>query len=181
MASVRESCAEPDLVSAADGVARVLPAAVGKEGADVEPALVVKEVQYTDEEVGRGVFALKPLPRSTLVEVAHGIYIPKAEYEDHVKLTVFEHYVFNCKKRGGKMLCLGLGSLFNHSNSPNLDYRIDEDRLVIKFYAARPIQEGEELTIFYGANLWFPSMEEERPSSPPETEDSFFAKLSLSD
>ena len=58
--------------------------------------------------------------------------------------------------------------------------RIDEDALVIRFYAAKPIAAEEELTIFYGSNLWFTDPNEEaRPSSPPETEDNVFANLSL--
>ena len=109
-----------------DGVLRVLPVRLdGQDAADEErePSVSVRDVQYTDEEVGRGVFALKRLAKSTLVEVAHCIWVPKAEYEDKVSKTVFEHYVFNCKKRGGAMLCLGLGSLFNHSDPPNLGER----------------------------------------------------------
>ncbi|WZN61727.1 SET domain-containing protein [Chloropicon roscoffensis] len=166
-----------------DGVLRVLPVRLdGQDAADEErePSVSVRDVQYTDEEVGRGVFALKRLAKSTLVEVAHCIWVPKAEYEDKVSKTVFEHYVFNCKKRGGAMLCLGLGSLFNHSDPPNLDYRIDEDKLLIRFYASRTIEAGEELTIFYGANLWFEDPSgPRRPESPPEDEDNVFSKLML--
>ena len=53
------------------------------------------------------------------------------------------------------LLALGVGSLFNHSRNPNLDYRIDHDQLVIKFFAAHDIVHDEELTIFYGNKLWF--------------------------
>lgn len=102
--------------------------------------------------------------------------------------TVLEHYLF--KFRGEMLLCLGVGSLFNHSRTPSLDYRIDREELIIRFYAARDVrvtplaqtihlqsaksslaawqklqllscsqcflslQQGEELTIFYG-NVWF--------------------------
>ncbi len=38
--------------------------------------------------------------------------------------TVLEHYLFNAKD-GDMLLALGLGSLFNHSRRPNLDYRVD--------------------------------------------------------
>ena len=53
------------------------------------------------------------------------------------------------------LLALGVGSLFNHSQTPNLDYRIDHDALVIKYFAARNIAPDEELTIFYGGKIWF--------------------------
>lgn len=53
------------------------------------------------------------------------------------------------------LLALGVGSLFNHSGRPNLDYRIDSAQLLITYIAARNIQADEELTIFYGDKLWF--------------------------
>ena len=53
------------------------------------------------------------------------------------------------------LLALGVGSLFNHSQKPNLDYRVDHDQLVIRYFAAREIMPEEELTIFYGNRLWF--------------------------
>ena len=68
--------------------------------------------------------------------------------------TVLEHYLF--KGTGGTMLlALGVGSLFNHARKPNLDYRIDGNQSVIRYFAARNIMAEEELTIFYGDKLWF--------------------------
>ena len=51
--------------------------------------------------------------------------------------TVLEHYLFRFK--GEMLLCLGVGSLFNHSRTPSLDYRIDRKELIIRFYAARDV------------------------------------------
>jgi hypothetical protein len=51
--------------------------------------------------------------------------------------TILEHYLF--KFRGDMLLCLGVGSLFNHSRRPSLDYRVDRQDLIIRFYAAREI------------------------------------------
>ncbi|KAL3141986.1 hypothetical protein ABBQ32_004630 [Trebouxia sp. C0010 RCD-2024] len=53
------------------------------------------------------------------------------------------------------LLALGVGSLFNHSRQPNLDYRVDHDKLIIRYFAAKSVPAGEELTIFYGDKLWF--------------------------
>lgn len=51
---------------------------------------------------------------------------------------------------------------------------------MIRFYASRTIEAGEELTIFYGANLWFEDPSgPRRPESPPEDEDNVFSKLML--
>lgn len=53
------------------------------------------------------------------------------------------------------LLALGVASLFNHSDEPNLDYRIDKTRKIITFVAARDIKASEELTFYYGSKLWF--------------------------
>ncbi len=53
------------------------------------------------------------------------------------------------------LLALGIGSLFNHCSRPNLDYRVDQLNLRILYYATRKIEQGEELCIFYGNDLWF--------------------------
>lgn len=69
---------------------------------------------------------------------------------------MLEHYLY-VGRDGGMLLALGVGSLFNHSQQPNLNYTIDHDQLVIRFRAARAIAANEELTITYGSSskLWF--------------------------
>ena len=64
------------------------------------------------------------------------------------------------------MLALNLGSLFNHHDSPNLDYRLSVAARTVEYYAARPISPSDELCIYYGSSLWFPVDTE--PSAPVE-------------
>lgn len=71
--------------------------------------------------------------------------------------TVLERYLFKVQD-GSMLLALGVGSLFNHSKHPNLDYRIDVANQLIRYTAARDIKADEELTIFYGNKLWFTDM-----------------------
>ncbi|CAL1712777.1 unnamed protein product [Somion occarium] len=52
-------------------------------------------------------------------------------------------------------LALGLGSLFNHSDSPNVSFSIDADTDSIRYTTSRAVLPDEELCIFYGDNLWF--------------------------
>ncbi len=54
---------------------------------------------------------------------------------------MLEHYLFS--SRGEYFLALGVGSLFNHSCRPCLDYRVLRDQLVITYTAARDIQVGD--------------------------------------
>lgn len=100
-----------------------------------------------------GVYSTQQISPGTLIETAHCILISRCEYEHHLCHTILEHYVFNGRD-GTKLLALGIGSLFNHSSNPNVDYRIDHDMQLISFTAAREIGPDEELCIFYG-RVWF--------------------------
>jgi hypothetical protein len=102
---------------------------------------------------GRGLFAAQNIPPRTEVHVAPCIAVGREEYESHMRFTVLEHYLFN-DQGGNKLLALGYGSLFNHSRSPNVDYRIGEGSIVYSS-GHKQIPQGEELCISYGANLWF--------------------------
>lgn len=48
-----------------------------------------------------------------------------------------------------------LGSLFNHSQTPNVNFVRDTHTDSIRYTTVRIIQPNEELCIFYGYNLWF--------------------------
>lgn len=123
----------------------------------LQPLCEVFETPYTGETTARGVRATKSVQQGQLIEAAHCILVPRHEYQQHSRHTVLEHYLFLSQSKGDMLLALGLGSLFNHSSSPNLDYRIDSAHLIIRFYAAQPIEPGEELLIYYGPpeKLWF--------------------------
>ena len=47
------------------------------------------------------------------------------------------------------------GSLFNHSDSPNVSYSIDAATESIQYKTTRAVEPDEELCIYYGSNLWF--------------------------
>lgn len=113
---------------------------------------------------GRGLVAARLLQRGTVIERAACILCSAAEYKEHLRFTVFEHYLFTCKS-GNLMLPLGVGALFNHSTKPNVNYRVDEAKQTITFVAGDAIASGEELSIHYGANLWFSDADDEDPGS----------------
>lgn len=46
-------------------------------------------------------------------------------------------------------IALGVGSLFNHSDEPNLKWEIRRDKLEIVFKTLRPIKKGEEFLFDY--------------------------------
>ncbi|KAI9568605.1 hypothetical protein HD554DRAFT_2022042 [Boletus coccyginus] len=108
----------------------------------------------TTKGKGRGVFATQAIPPRTVIEISPVLLFSKREYDDHGKHTLFAHYTFNW--RDGRMaLALGLGSLFNHAEDPNVSFSVDSARECIVYTSARTIQPDEELCIFYGHQLWF--------------------------
>ncbi|KAG6850733.1 hypothetical protein H0H93_009356 [Arthromyces matolae] len=76
------------------------------------------------------------------------------EYAEHGRHTVLDDYTF--KWADGRMaLALGLGSLFNHSEQPNVSYVLDTNTESIRYTTVRDVAPEEELCIFYGHQLWF--------------------------
>ncbi len=66
------------------------------------------------------------------------------QFEVHGRHTVLDHYTF--KWFGGcQALALGLGSMFNHSQAPNVGFMRKQDDVMIEFTTLRDIAQGEEL------------------------------------
>lgn len=70
------------------------------------------------------------------------------------------------------------GSLFNHSQTPNISYTLDPDTESIRYTATRTVREGEELCIFYGHKLWFKPTDIEPDSSTLSENDDGWGGLS---
>lgn len=145
---------------------------------------------------GRGVVTQKFIPARTIIDISPILLFPSEEYNLHGQYTQLDHYTY--RWQGGMALALGLGSMFNHSNHPNVGFQRDFENKMIRYTTLRDIQPQEELCISYGSNLWFPDMEEqdstskngvqfknqgssEYSDSEDETGDLLFARLQFSD
>ncbi|KAG6336756.1 hypothetical protein ID866_2325 [Astraeus odoratus] len=142
---------------------------------------------------GRGVFGTtriflssRVIPPRTVIETSPVLLFTREEYDSHGRHTLLDHYTFNW--RDGRMaLALGLGasrlpfrnllnesdslqvdqgSLFNHSELPNVSYSIDTARDCIVYTSSRTIYPDEELCIFYGHKLWFDPVDMPNKSGP---------------
>ena len=51
-----------------------------------------------------------------------------------------------------KLVVLGFGSMYNHSDTPNLKYVYIKNKMI--FQAIKPIKRGDELLLFYGPGWW---------------------------
>lgn len=93
--------------------------------------------------------------------------------------------LYRCRNND-HLLALGIGSLFNHSRQPLLSYKLDVAARLIHYTTTRDVLQGQELTIFYGTNLWFEENQELVAVESPYQEhmddpDSFLAAISLDD
>lgn len=96
---------------------------------------------------GRGVFTKCTFNTGVQVLRNPVIYISKSE-QSAVDKSIMNKYAFYLC--GKYLICLGEGSLLNHSDKPALLYSFNKKLKTIDFYAARHIKIGEELTIDYG-------------------------------
>ena len=108
------------------------------------------QVQYVSSEVGRGVFSIRAFFKNEVVKVS-----PIFELDEkYSKLPqAFKDRVFNWGHLTGtessRAIALGYGSIYNHSDTPNLRYEADYDSKILKFITMRAIDPGEHLTIHY--------------------------------
>jgi uncharacterized protein len=100
---------------------------------------------------GRGVFAAKDFEKGETVEICPVVVLPKKDIE-HIDKTDLERYYFIWTE-DKIAICLGYGSIYNHSMNPNCDFDLDHDKMVIVFTAIKDIAKGEEMTFSYGLDL----------------------------
>jgi len=100
--------------------------------------------------MGRGVFAARAFAAGEQVEVAPVILVEMDLSSAHLELrTRLYQWGQLCGDGDAKAIALGFGSLYNHSDAPNLRYEPDAARGLMRYYAMRDIQRDEQLTIDY--------------------------------
>jgi SET domain-containing protein len=134
-----------------------------------------KKIYLGDSKIpgaGRGVFALTDIAANETIEVCPIIVVSD---EDGLKLkeTELQNYYFKSDDGKGNInfgICLGYGSLYNHSYEPNATYIKEFEDSIIEFMAIRPIRKDEEITVNYHngnpndkSPLWIKSIKPYRP------------------
>lgn len=104
-------------------------------------------------DAGRGVFAATDIIEGDLVELAPVIVMPYRYERFLLKRTLLRNYYYQWGE-GRKIvaMCLGFGSLYNHSYNPNTSFIKHIDQEYIEFRALRSIRKDEEITINYNGN-----------------------------
>ena len=110
---------------------------------------------------GRGVFTTEAIEARTLIEIAPVIVLPEKDCELIDKSFLYNYYFLWGDKRKSYAICLGYGSIYNHSYTPNCIYETYYDDEVMHFITIKDIAAGEELTVSYNhdpedkTKLWF--------------------------
>jgi SET domain-containing protein len=104
-------------------------------------------VKKTKNKIGLGVFAGKDFDNREVVEILPIIKIPISEFR-LIKGTILKLYFFEYDKNY-ICICLGYGSLYNHSYAPNARYLYDFKNETVIIKAIKRIKKGEEIFINY--------------------------------
>ena len=105
------------------------------------------EVKITPNK-GRGVFALRNFKEGEIIESAPIINV-SAKERKLVEKTIFNFYIYPWKSVRSGALALGYGSIYNHSFTPNADWKQNFKTRSMVFRAIKPIKNGEEILVNY--------------------------------
>jgi SET domain-containing protein len=97
---------------------------------------------------GRGVFALRNFKSGEIVESAP-VIIFDTKGRKKLEKTILSHYVYPWRSTRGAALVLGYGSIYNHSYSPNADWKQNFKTQSMVYRAIKNIKKGEEITVNY--------------------------------
>lgn len=98
---------------------------------------------------GRGVFASQDIQAGEVIEICPVLEFSKSEVQ-LLKQTLLINYYFQWGKGLETVaVCLGFGSLYNHSYEPNATYMKHWEEATIHFNAIKDIKRDEEITVNY--------------------------------
>ncbi|MGD1003077.1 MAG: SET domain-containing protein [Minisyncoccia bacterium] len=110
------------------------------------------KIYCTDSKIengGRGVFANEDIAKGEIIERCPVVVVKEEETSLLRKSELINYYFIWGEDKKAVAICLGFGSLYNHSYEPNATYEklIDDD--MIKFIAIKDIKKNEEITVNY--------------------------------
>ncbi len=110
---------------------------------------------------GFGCFAIEKIEKEEVFEECYCLPITSGGFSDYsftfVKLNPI---TFDNQRLNESVLAMGFGSIYNHSNTPNSDWRIhkkysEQGKRILQFFALRDIDKGEEIFIYYGGESYW--------------------------
>lgn len=111
----------------------------------------------TTMEFGRGLYAALDIPKGKILAEEELLVLNPLDTV-LVNSTDLQYYTFKYSEKQD-CLVLGLGEIFNHSNNPNVGYKlvdgegVFEGRKLMQFFTLKEIQKDEQLLIDYSADV----------------------------
>ena len=99
---------------------------------------------------GVGVFASEIIKEGEIIEICPIVDMGMSKDEiSHILID----YRFNWPQGlewEKQVVCSGYGMLYNHSSSPNANWKSEYEENVFVFYATKDINPNEEILVYYG-------------------------------
>ena len=118
------------------------------------------KIQIRNSDIhGIGVFCIEDILKDEIIETCHLIILNEKDTKT-IDDTFLYNYYFSWMNNGSA-ICLGNGSIYNHSTKPNSEYIKDFDNSIIRFIALKDIKVGEEILVNYNGipdsdkKVWF--------------------------
>lgn len=110
---------------------------------------------------GKGVFTSKPIAEGTIIEIAPVIILPESD-KKWIDQSHLYNYYFLWGEEGTQLaIALGYISIYNHSYTPNVAYKMNFEEETITMVAWQNIASESELCFNYNGDeddtkpLWF--------------------------
>lgn len=97
---------------------------------------------------GRSVFAMRNFQPGEIIESCPVLPLTPTERK-HCEKTILNHYIYPWRSTRSAAVVFGAGSLYNHSFTPNADWKQNFHTQCMVYRAIAPIKAGEEITINY--------------------------------
>ena len=110
---------------------------------------------------GRGVYARCDIKKGEIIERCPIIEISKHDTSNLKESMLVAYFFYFGKNKERIAIALGFGSIYNHTDKPNIIYKMKPREEVIDFIALTNIKKDDELTFnYYNSKdkknpLWF--------------------------
>lgn len=109
--------------------------------------ITAHKVEMRDSDVhGRGVFAVEQIEEGVVIEESH---LVQTEVGPGCNKYTLDSYFWSGLRDNSHLISLGLSSVFNHKENPNLKFEYIVNENIYRFTTTRLIHKDEELFINY--------------------------------